>query len=88
MMNVGYNIASEIVKNNNPSLDTEPCYSALAFLYRTGCYTSKDIEKSIELYKLMFYDIGKGKEYLFATPLAKYYLEDLKDFENAQKWYR
>ena len=83
-----YNIASKIIEENKPSMDTQSCYSALAYMYRTGYYTSKDIEKTIEIYKLMFYDIEKGKDKLTAELLAEYYLENLKDFENAQKWYQ
>lgn len=83
-----YNIASKIIEENKPSLVTESCYSALAYMYRTGYYTSRDIEKAIEIYKLMFYDISKGKNDLIAKWIAECYLENLKDFENAQKWYQ
>lgn len=83
-----YNIASKIVANYLPSIETQSCYSTLAYLYRVGNYTMKDIPKTIKLNELQFEKIYNKKNDLVSSWIAKFYLEYLQDFVNAKKWYQ
>lgn len=83
-----YYLASKIISENKPSKATESCYTTLSYLYRQGSYVAQDDNKSLELLKVVFYDINKEKNDLISKWIADYYLETLQDFQNAQKWYQ
>lgn len=80
-----YTIATNIIKTN-PSFEyNSGCYSALSGMYRIGAYLAQDYKKSIELLKTDY----KYHNWQTTIPvnIANLYLEDLQDYENAQKWY-
>lgn len=83
-----FDIATKIISENNASEQTASCYSALAFLYRTGNYLAKDTFKYIELMEKIYNEIYNKKNDLYSSMIAEAYMENLYDFVNAQKWYQ
>ncbi len=83
-----FDIATKIISENNASEQTASCYSALAFLYRTGNYIAQDTFKYIELMEKIYNAIYNQKNDLYSSMIAEAYMEDLHDFENAEKWYQ
>jgi TPR repeat protein len=83
-----FDITTKIISENGASTQTSSCYSSLAFMYQRGDYVAKDILKYIELTEKIFNEIYDKKNDLFSVRIAESYMEDLHDFENAQKWYQ
>lgn len=80
-----YKIANEII-SKNPTADVISCYSQLIYFNKNGIGLTKDIDKAIQLAKQSF-ETSRLKAYPAKT-LAELYLEELKDYVNAEKWYQ
>ncbi|PNV83689.1 MAG: hypothetical protein C0627_03900 [Sulfurimonas sp.] len=82
-----FSIASHITNKNPNNNEIYICYDNLAYMYRSGGFVAQDFHKAIEMYKKSFQISKSFVKDEMAEKIAEIYLEDLEDYENAQKWY-
>lgn len=81
-----FDLAKEIYEKNENLPLFNSCVSTLGYIYSRGQNgIAKNIKKALELQ--IDYFNQKKEDYLIAVSIAELYLEEKKDYKNAQKWY-
>jgi len=82
-----FSIATEIIDKYPDNKYISSCYSTLSSLYLFGVYRPKNIHKSIAILEKAYQKFPHLR-LLLSQQIGGYYLKQLEDFENAEKWYK